>query len=81
MPGKPGRQMMTHTPVIIAAARTAMGNFGGALAKMPAPALGAVAIKAVLDRAKADASHVDEVILGNVLTAGLGQNPARQACS
>ena len=55
------------------------GSFGGSLAKVPAPALGAAAITAVLSRASVDASKVDEVIMGNVLTAGLGQNPARQA--
>ena len=65
--------------VIIAAARTAIGNFGGSLAKVPAPALGAAVIQEVVKRAGADASKVDEVIMGNVLTAGLGQNPARQA--
>ena len=65
--------------MIIAAARTAVGSFGGTLAKVPAPALGAAVIKDVLARAKTDASRVDEVIMGNVLTAGLGQNPARQA--
>jgi len=66
-------------PVIIAAARTAIGNFGGALSKVPAPALGAAVIREVLKRGGAEASRVDEVIMGNVLTAGLGQNPARQA--
>lgn len=65
--------------VIIAAARTAIGNFGGSLAKVPAPALGAVVIREVLKRGGADGAKVDEVIMGNVLTAGLGQNPARQA--
>ena len=68
-----------YKPVIIAAARTAIGNFGGSLAKVPAPQLGAAAITAVLKRCGADPSAVDEVIMGNVLTAGLGQNPARQA--
>ena len=66
-------------PVIIAAARTAVGNFGGSLNKLSAPALGASVIQAVLKRAGADGAKVDEVIMGNVLTAGLGQNPARQA--
>jgi len=64
-------------PVILAAARTAVGNFGGALAKVSAPALGAAVIREVLKRG--GASDVDEVIMGNVLTAGMGQNPARQA--
>ena len=66
-------------PVIIAAARTAIGSFGGKLSKVSAPALGAAVIQAVLKRGGVEASHVDEVIMGNVLTAGLGQNPARQA--
>ncbi len=65
--------------VIVAAARTAIGKFGGALAKIPAPELGAIVIKEVLRRAGVAADQVDEVILGQVLTAGSGQNPARQA--
>lgn len=65
--------------VIIAAARTAIGNFGGKFSKVPAPALGAAVIQAVLERGGAKGAAVDEVIMGNVLTAGLGQNPARQA--
>lgn len=67
-------------PVFIAAAaRTPIGSFGGTLAPIPAPSLGKVAISAALERAGASPDRVDEVILGNVLTAGLGQNPARQA--
>jgi len=65
--------------VIISAARTAVGNFGGSLAKVSAPALGSTVIKAVLERGGVDGAQIDEVIMGNVLTAGLGQNPARQA--
>ncbi len=65
--------------VIVAAARTALGNFGGSLAKVPAPELGATVIKALLAKTGVAADAVSEVILGNVLTAGLGQNPARQA--
>jgi acetyl-CoA C-acetyltransferase len=65
--------------VIVGAARTAVGSFNGAFANTPAHDLGAVAIKAALDRAKVDAAEVDEVILGQILTAGQGQNPARQA--
>jgi acetyl-CoA C-acetyltransferase len=65
--------------VIVAAARTAIGKFGGALAKIPAPELGAVVIKEVLRRAGVAADQVDEVVFGQVLTAGSGQNPARQA--
>jgi len=65
--------------VIVAAARTAIGAFGGSLAKVPAPALGSAVIQAVLKRGGVEAARLDEVIMGNVLSAGLGQNPARQA--
>jgi acetyl-CoA C-acetyltransferase len=65
--------------VIVSAARTAVGSFNGAFAATPAHELGAAVIKAALTRAKVDAGEVDEVILGQVLTAGQGQNPARQA--
>ncbi|VTZ49635.1 acetyl-CoA acetyltransferase [Methylocella tundrae] len=65
--------------VIVSAARTAVGSFNGAFASVPAHELGAAAIKGVLERAKVEPSEVDEVILGQVLTAGQGQNPARQA--
>jgi acetyl-CoA C-acetyltransferase len=65
--------------VIVAAARTAIGKFGGSLAKTPAPELGAVVIKELLRRAGVAPEQVDEVILGQVLAAGSGQNPARQA--
>ena len=65
--------------VIVSAARTAVGKFSGSLAKISGPELGAVAIRAVLDRAKLDPKLVSEVVMGEVLTAGLGQNPARQA--
>jgi len=65
--------------VIVAAARTAIGKFGGTLAKVPAPELGATVIKEVLRRANVAPDQVDEVIMGQVLTAGSGQNPARQA--
>ncbi|AJG22676.1 acetyl-CoA C-acetyltransferase [Cupriavidus basilensis] len=65
--------------VIVAAARTAVGKFGGSLAKVPAPELGATVIKALLERSGLKPEMVDEVLLGQVLTAGGGQNPARQA--
>jgi acetyl-CoA C-acetyltransferase len=65
--------------VIVGAARTPVGSFNGAFANTPAHELGATAIKAALERAKVEASEVDEVILGQILTAGQGQNPARQA--
>lgn len=66
-------------PVIVAAARTPIGKFLGGLSALTAPRLGAVAIQAALQRAKLEPDQVDEVIMGNVLSAGLGQNPARQA--
>jgi acetyl-CoA C-acetyltransferase len=65
--------------VIVSAARTAVGSFNGVFAAIPAHELGAASIRAALERAKVDAAEVDEVILGQVLTAGQGQNPARQA--
>jgi len=65
--------------VIVAAQRTAVGKFGGTLAKTPAPELGAHVIKGILEKAGVAPDAVSEVILGQVLTAGSGQNPARQA--
>jgi acetyl-CoA C-acetyltransferase len=65
--------------VIAAAARTAIGKFGGSLAKVPAPELGATVIRELLARGKIKPEQVSEVILGQVLTAGSGQNPARQS--
>lgn len=65
--------------VIVSAARTAVGKFGGSLAKVSAPDLGATVIRAVLERAGLKPEQVSEVILGQVLTAGSGQNPARQS--
>ena len=65
--------------VIVAATRTAIGSFGGQFAHVPAHELGATVIRALLDQTKIDPAIVDEVILGHVLTAGCGQNPARQA--
>src|ERR1700761_5888409 len=65
--------------VIVAAARTPVGSFNGAFAGLPAHKLGEVAIRAALARANLDPAEVSEVILGQVLTAAQGQNPARQA--
>ncbi len=65
--------------VIVGAARTAVGAFNGVFANTPAHDLGAAAIKEALKRAKVDPADVDEVIMGQILTAGQGQNPARQA--
>ena len=65
--------------VIVSAARTAVGKFGGSLAKVPAVDLGALVIREALARAKVGADQLGEVIMGQVLAAGCGQNPARQA--
>ncbi|WP_423598992.1 acetyl-CoA C-acetyltransferase [Roseateles sp. MS654] len=65
--------------VIVAAARTPIGKFGGALSKTPASELGAIVIQELLRRSGLQPDQVNEVILGQVLTAGVGQNPARQA--
>ena len=65
--------------VIVAAARTAVGKFGGSLAKVAAPELGATVLKALLERSGLTSEQIGEVILGQVLTAGSGQNAARQA--
>jgi acetyl-CoA C-acetyltransferase len=65
--------------VIVAATRTAVGSFQGALATVPAVDLGAAVIRQLLDRTGVDGARIDEVIMGQVLTAGAGQNPARQA--
>ena len=70
---------MSRTVYIVSAVRTPMGSFLGALSSVPAPKLGAVAIKGALDAASVSAVHVDEVIMGHVLQAGVGQAPARQA--
>ena len=71
--------MSNNDVVIVSASRTAIGSFGGTLSSVSAPQLGAVVIKDVLEKANVKAEDVDEVIMGNVLQAGLGQNPARQA--
>src|ERR1700748_1974737 len=70
---------MTTDIVIVAAARTAVGKFGGTLANIPASELGATVLKALLERSKLTGEQISEVILGQVLQAGTGQNPARQA--
>jgi acetyl-CoA C-acetyltransferase len=72
-------EQLVKEVVIVSAARTAIGKFQGSLSPFRAPDLGALAIQEVLRRANVPASAVEEVILGNVLAAGLGQNPARQA--
>src|SRR3981189_2690866 len=65
--------------VIISACRTPVGKFQGSLSDLSAPQLGAIVVREVVKRAELDATQVDECIMGNVVSAGLGQNPARQA--
>lgn len=70
---------MSKRVVIVSAARTPIGSFMGGLSNISAPQLGAIAIKGALDKIKLDPSLVDEVLMGNVIQAGVGQAPARQA--
>jgi acetyl-CoA C-acetyltransferase len=70
---------MNHEIVIVAATRTALGSFGGSLSSVPAHKLGAEVIASLLQKTGVNKDQIDEVILGQVLTAGSGQNPARQA--
>jgi len=70
---------MANEALIVSGVRTPIGSFGGTLSTVPAQQLGAVAIQAALKRAGVEGEDVDEVIMGNVVSAGLGQNPARQA--
>ncbi len=70
---------MSNEVVIVSAVRTAIGTFNGSLKGVSAPDLGAIVIKEALNKAGVNPDQVDEVIMGNVLQAGLGQNPARQA--
>jgi acetyl-CoA C-acetyltransferase len=70
---------MTTEAYLVAGVRTPIGSLGGVLAAVPATELGATCVKAVLERAKIPGDEVDEIIMGNVVGAGLGQNPARQA--
>ena len=70
---------MTKSVYIVSAVRTPMGSFQGALSSVPAPQLGATAIKGALEAAQVNPDHIDEVFMGNVLQAGVGQAPARQA--
>ena len=71
--------MQTKEVVIISAVRTPIGSFGGALASLSATELGAIALKGALEKAGVDAAEVEQVIMGNVISANLGQAPARQA--
>src|SRR5437763_6353443 len=69
----------SRIPVIVAAARTPIGRFLGGLSSLQAPELGAIAIRAALERSGVPASDVQEAIMGNVIQGGVGQAPARQA--
>ncbi len=71
--------MTRRDAVIVSAVRTAIGSFNGSLAAVPATELGSVVIQSAIDRSGVAAHEVDEIIMGNVYQAGLGQNPARQA--
>ena len=77
MTTKNGKQ--PNDAVILSGARTPIGKFMGGLASVPAPQLGAVAIKGALERARVDPAQLDEVLMGQVVAAGSGQSPARQA--
>src|SRR5512146_1714518 len=68
-----------YTPVIVSGVRTPIGKYLGGLSALQAPELGAIAMRAVLERSGVQAEQIDDVILGNVVSAGLGQAPARQA--
>src|SRR6478736_6177361 len=70
---------MSNQAFIVAGVRTPIGALGGALSTVPATELGATCVRAVVERAKIPTDEIDEVIMGNVVEAGLGQNPARQA--
>ena len=74
-----GGLLEMETPLIVSSVRTPIGKFGRSLKDIPAPRLGALVVREVLRRTKVESDGVDEVIMGNVLGAGLGQNPARQA--
>ena len=71
--------MKTKEVVIVSVARTPIGSFMGSLSKIPAPKLGAIAIKGALDKINLNPNLIDEVFMGNVVSAGVGQAPARQA--
>ncbi|KAG5456845.1 MAG: Thiolase, N-terminal domain-containing protein [Olpidium bornovanus] len=75
----PARPLAMQEVVIVSAARTPVGCFGGALSKVPAVELGAVAIRGAITKARLKPDQIEEVYMGNVLQANLGQAPARQA--
>jgi acetyl-CoA C-acetyltransferase len=70
---------MIEDAVIVAAVRTPIGRFGGAFSELPATALGAIAVRAIVERSGIDPSTIDDILIGQVLQAGAGQNPARQS--
>src|SRR3989337_306392 len=70
---------MSNEALVVAGVRTPIGSLGGVLATVPATELGATCIKAALEKAGVPGDEVNEVIMGNVVSAGIGQNPARQA--
>jgi acetyl-CoA C-acetyltransferase len=70
---------LSREPVIVSAARTPIGKFLGGLSPLSAPELGAIAIRAALERSRVPADQIEEVIMGNVIQGGVGQAPARQA--
>ncbi len=72
-------QLNERDVVIVSTARTPIGKFGGSLAGFTAPELGGFAIRAAVERAGIEATLIEEAIIGNVISAGLGQAPARQA--
>ena len=76
---KKQRKMSTRDVVIVSVARTPIGSFMGSLSSIPAPKLGSIAIKGALNKINLDPALVEEVFMGNVVSAGLGQAPARQA--
>ena len=71
--------MVMKEAVIVSATRTPVGKFGGGLKDLSAPKIGAIAVREAVRRAKLEPKDVEECIMGNVISAGLGQNPARQA--
>src|SRR5258706_12593164 len=71
--------MAGQSPVLVSAVRTPIGRFLGALSSLTAPQLGAIAIREAVQRAGVPVDQIDEVIMGNVVSAGVGQAPARQA--
>jgi acetyl-CoA C-acetyltransferase len=72
---------MANEAFVVAGVRTPIGALGGVLSTVPATELGATCVRALVERAKVPVDEIDEIIIGNVVGAGLGQNPARQAAN